>query len=1243
MPRKSTNKSDISKAKVLQVGDEPIPGVKLAQVYKVPGDMVGDLQWSPCGRFIASPTRTGRIFIWATHTGNCCAILAGNQQFMGSGWDRGLLAWSPDSMELASMSLGELKIWDIQKICHIESITDTHQSAGSEPQVISIPKAVFRPRSLSSTQVLRLAWCRNIIAIGTSSGAAFLFNRNTGDFSQELITHTIAVPALAFSPEGDALAVGHGGGILIWNTITGKEFRSFVSLREVYDVAWSFNNNLIAIGTSDYRVSVLDLLNERINSFEGHTSDVHSVSFSHTGSLLASVDRNGTLILWRTNKWEQVGKLRKINSHGVAFHPALPQLATASSVLSEFYIWNVDVEALLLGGSSSKETIWYTSAKIVLLGESNIGKSSLAMRLAENRYPKDDEQSTTHGMRFWPMEAEQLHLSAKPPKGQRRDVVLWDFGGQDEYRLIHQLFLHDTTLALILIDPTRGRAAFDEAREWNKRLEKQFTGRRAVKLLIGAKQDQPSKLIDSRAIEELCRECEFAGYFETSAKTGRNIKVLRKAISQSLDWENLGMTSRPELFQSIRDEIESKRTNQEVVLALDDLLEEVRKKYARDVEPVAVKAVSDQLAMQGVIAQTTLTGGEDVIILQLPVIERYAGSLIIAARNNPRGVPALEERLLGSPQLPLPGMVKKDRVPLIQERIVLECIAELMIRHGVCYRHQRMLVFPSLFAAAQASESEKLPHSVSLYYDFTGAIDNIYASLVARLTVTEEFGEGRLYPGRIEFDTPGEGVCGIQHIKYKGGQAHIDLFFEEGTDANRRRLFTRFVEEHLREHGIDVREHEAIKCRGCTREISEEVVHANLAAGESDVVCQWCRTHTSISEGVGKIRERDPQSDQKIYALRKEITKRTAEDAEKAKRAVATSKIGATERDEPIRILHLSDLHFTKDISPKAKLQWLLQDIRHGDSLGFDSVEYIVISGDITDKGNEEGFEKAREFVSLLNEELRVSAERCIFVPGNHDVQDMEASYDWYSSEEKAKKADPDEGQWHREGNVIFVPNKERYPFRLKKFSDGFFHKIIAKPYPLEYPLQGLPYFFPRTRIQFLTLNSCWRIDQFNRKRSGVHPEAVAHVIAESDKQIKESESRGEIKSGQNVFRIAVWHHSVAHPEMIQNTDFIGHLRNAEVRLCLHGDVHEMNRELINYWHPKQMHVAGTGSFGSPAAGRPESTPRLYNLIEVKKDLRSIRVHTRRQLKPDGAWSAWNEWPREDGKPGGVSWYDIKL
>jgi GTPase SAR1 family protein len=101
----------------------------------------------------------------------------------------------------------------------------------------------------------------------------------------------------------------------------------------------------------------------------------------------------------------------------------------------------------------------YVSAKIVLVGDSNVGKSCLALRPAQDRY---EEQGTTHGMRLWTMPPEQLSPAMAAPPGEKREVVIWDLGGQDEYRLVHQLFLHDTVLALILLDPTRGIPGLEE-------------------------------------------------------------------------------------------------------------------------------------------------------------------------------------------------------------------------------------------------------------------------------------------------------------------------------------------------------------------------------------------------------------------------------------------------------------------------------------------------------------------------------------------------------------------------------------------------------------------------------------------------------------------------------------------------------------------------------------------------------------------------------------------------------------
>jgi hypothetical protein len=153
----------------------------------------------------------------------------------------------------------------------------------------------------------------------------------------------------------------------------------------------------------------------------------------------------------------------------------------------------------------------------------------------------------------------------------------------------------------------------------------------------------------------------------------------------------------------------------------------------------------------------------------------------------------------------------------------------------------------------------------------------------------------------------------------------------------------------------------------------------------------------------------------------------------------------------------------------------------------------------------------------------------------------------------------------------------------------------------------------------------------------------VTGVVAQADRQIVDAIQRGDLNKNQSILRIGVWHHAVAGPEMMQSIDFLGNLQKAGVKLCLHGDVHEMRCELIGYKTGNEMQVVGAGSFGSPAKGRPEATPRLYNVLEISPDFASVRVHTRERRKAEGAWRGWYEWPDPKGGSGRVPYFDITL
>jgi len=67
-------------------------------------------------------------------------------------------------------------------------------------------------------------------------------------------------------------------------------------------------------------------------------------------------------------------------------------------------------------------------------------------------------------MQIW-----RLDLPLKPDDTLEREALLWDLAGQEDYRLIHQLWLDETSVALVLIDPQH-KDPFSEAGDWVKAL-----------------------------------------------------------------------------------------------------------------------------------------------------------------------------------------------------------------------------------------------------------------------------------------------------------------------------------------------------------------------------------------------------------------------------------------------------------------------------------------------------------------------------------------------------------------------------------------------------------------------------------------------------------------------------------------------------------------------------------------------------------------------------------------------------
>ncbi|MGK0180221.1 MAG: internalin A, partial [Nitrospinales bacterium] len=86
------------------------------------------------------------------------------------------------------------------------------------------------------------------------------------------------------------------------------------------------------------------------------------------------------------------------------------------------------------------ESIPNDEVKLILLGNSTAGKSSLLRYLRKRKY--DDKLPSTHGIfnRIWEI------------PGKNFKVNVWDFGGQEFYHATHRLFLSNNTVSLIVFE-----------------------------------------------------------------------------------------------------------------------------------------------------------------------------------------------------------------------------------------------------------------------------------------------------------------------------------------------------------------------------------------------------------------------------------------------------------------------------------------------------------------------------------------------------------------------------------------------------------------------------------------------------------------------------------------------------------------------------------------------------------------------------------------------------------------------
>ncbi|MGH3853725.1 MAG: TIR domain-containing protein [Pseudonocardiaceae bacterium] len=797
-------------------------GVRLLRTLTGQDGTIGRIGWSPDGRLLATPSTDGTVRIWDTDSGACLRTIRQDESVVAA-------AFHPDGSILATGGIGGTCLWDVDS----GKLRDRFSSD-------SCYAVAFSPHG-------------RILASTNDPDVVTLWELST---SSELLrtAHTRSARSVAFDGEGDMLATGGADGtVRLWAILSGQRLCALDGHSEtVTSVAFHPGGGILASAGFDRTIRLWDVATGgTVSTLEGHTNAVLDISVSGDGRVLASNSADGTVRFWETEGGRcgavlpvflpafSLGNLMR----SVAFHPHLPIVAAVGPTDEHgdgfvVHLWELDVGRLL--AHSATPSVRYTTAKIVLVGESGVGKTGLGWRLAHGEFV---EHASTHGQQFWLLD----ELGGTGADGTKREAILWDLAGQPDYRLIHALYLDDADLALVLFDPTRDDEPLRGVEYWLRQL-----GRDRPIILVAARSDRGAPRLTAEEIEAFCNERAVVGYVATSALRGDGLDELVKRMRAVIRWDKRPTTVTTQTFKGIKNyvlELKEAPSSAKATLNLVELRACLEQEYP------AVEFTDDELltavrhlSNHGYVAQLRTSRCEPRILLAPVLLNNLAASMVLEARRNPRGLGSLEEHrvLTGGYHFP-----ELDQLSIGEREVLLDSAIAMFLAHSVCFREtdpltmRSYLVFPELINLKKPVVADEQPVEDGIAYTLSGAVGNVYASLVVLLGYTSTFTRTNQWRDHARY-VVGDGlVCGLRKEAEREGELDFVLSFGAGVGTPIRTLFQSLFESFLTGRELTVRRFEAVSCAE-NHQLNRAVVRERLAQGANYAFCPDCGQRVAL-------------------------------------------------------------------------------------------------------------------------------------------------------------------------------------------------------------------------------------------------------------------------------------------------------------------------------------------------------------------------------------------------------------
>jgi WD40 repeat protein len=790
------------------------------------------IAWSADGAFLAAGGDAGSVAVWSENATSPRFLHGHSKKESVFG-----LAWHPVRMTLATAGLdGTVRLWDLatgesRLFCRLEQ------------------------------RLSGVAWSPDgsRLAVTDDKGGIGVWDSE----GHVLLNHAQVLQSIIYRPrwsaDGTALIIGCGGDaniiVLASNDLQPRQMpsgsgRPFAS----DDTALSPDGRLVALASGVVRVCDA-ATGAEVVVLEGQHEGIGSVCFSPSGEFLASQSRQDVR-LWRCRDWEcvAIGRVdagRKIG--GLDFHPVQPILAMKNAGDRTNDCFRIDYD-LLRGAAIAPGSRRYVNAKVVLLGDTGVGKSGLGLVLSGQPYQKTD---STHGRNVWTFDTCTVEV---PGFGeQTREVMLWDLAGQPGYRMVHQLHLNEVAVALVVFDSRSETDPFSGVKHWVRALNQArlLEGTAAVPLkcyLVAARVDRGGVAVTPERTQAMVRDLGLDDFFETSAKEGWQVTDLEQAIRNGIAWDALPMVSSSELFDSIKGFLLEEKKQGRLLSTADDLFRGFLREQGGSAGGVELRASFEtcigRVESRGLIRRLHFG---DLVLLQPELLDAYASAIVEAAKQEPDGLGFIpeEEALAGRFRL-----AESERVPdREQEKLLLIATVEELLRHEIALKEVTDrgvdLVFPSQFTR-ERPDTPEIP-GTAVTFTFEGPLHSVYATLAVRLSQSRLFKRQDMWQNAASYAATVGGTCGIHLHEIEEGSGELALFYDEQAGDAVRIQFEAYVSEHLQFRALPgtVSLRRTLACPACGYVLPSDLIRRRRERGTATIRCPDCEKSVISLQDAG--------------------------------------------------------------------------------------------------------------------------------------------------------------------------------------------------------------------------------------------------------------------------------------------------------------------------------------------------------------------------------------------------------